>query len=190
MVRGAEGGEGILELKEVELLYPAVFNKEVKKRAEEYNLSPSYIYALMRAESFFNPQVISRAGAVGLCQLMPSTAKEVARKLKIDKYSLTLPDTSIEFGVYYLSNLLSRLDYCPLLAFYSYNAGITRIKTWEKGRLNAQGEGRKVARDIMQEALPLEETRGYGKKLITGAVVYSYIYEGIGIEESVKRIVE
>lgn len=156
----------------LKLVYPENYSDWVTEAGKKYGVGNSIMYALIRSESFYNPDVKSGAGAIGLCQLMPSTGEDIARRLKKPDFDLTDPETSIEFGTYYLSEMLRRLDYNYLDAFYAYNAGISRVRKWKK---NAPVRFR--ADDLFLEILPFAETREYGRKLVSATEMYNWLYK-------------
>lgn len=135
-------------------LYPEAFSSHVKTWSERYELEPSLVYAVMKAESLFNPAVTSSAGAVGLMQLMPSTAAGIAKEISLATYSLTDPETSIRLGSHYLAWLdrYYKGDIDKMVA--AYNAGAGNVNRWSR-------EMPGVDRDIFSEFTPFEETRGY-----------------------------
>ena len=163
------------------LAYPRLFSHEVAAAADEYELSEYLIYALIRSESFFDPDIESYAGAIGLAQLMPSTAGDIARKLKIKEYDLTDPQTNINFGCFYLAELIGRLDNSIIEALYSYNAGITNVRNWRRIFPD-------LPEDLILELIPFTETRNYGKKIISSAAVYGNLYYGKAHNEVVDEI--
>ena len=154
---------------QLELLYPRPWQEIVSKYAAEYRLPEYLLYALVRSESFFQPQVVSGAGAVGLTQLMPATAADIAKKLKVTDYSLTDPEINIRFGAYYLAEMIRRSDNRIMPACFAYNAGISRVRGWQK---KAQG----LPEDIFLESLEYAETRDYGRKILSAAAVYGVLY--------------
>lgn len=159
------------EISLLQLSYPRYYIKEVKSASERFGLNEYFMYALIRSESYFNRNVNSSAGAKGLTQLMNSTADDIAGKLKLDEYELTDADTNITFGAFYLEEMIRRLDNSPLHAFFAYNAGITRVRTWLKKTAFKGNCG-----DLFLESLPFEETRGYGRKLTGASAMYSLLY--------------
>ena len=173
--RGQIISERPLSLDELKLVYPKDFSELIEKYAKEYEINPNIIYALIRSESFFDPNVSSTAGAVGLSQLMEFTAADMARKLKLKEYSLTDPEDSIKIGGYYLSELIRRCDNNELLAFCSYNAGITKVRRWVKSSLIGFGKKNTMPLDLFLETVPYSETRDYGKKLVSAAAMYEYL---------------
>lgn len=151
------------------LAYPRLYAQEISAAAQEYGLPEHLIFALIRSESFFDAAVSSHAGAVGLAQLMPATAGDIARKLKVESYDLTDPQTSINFGSFYLAELAGRLDGSIIEALYSYNAGITNVRNWKKYFPD-------LPEDLILELIPFTETRNYGKKIVSAAAVYGDLY--------------
>lgn len=155
--------------------FPKCYENLITKYAEKNNIEPEVLFALIRSESFFDADVTSSAGAIGLCQLMSFTAEDVAHRLRRQDYDLLDPETNIEFGSWYLGNLIGRLDGNYLDAFYAYNAGITRVRKWKQS--SAFGLGLKVIpEDLFLETLPYAETREYGRKLVSAAEMYTWLY--------------
>ena len=154
---------------QLELLYPRPWIETVSKYAAEYRLPEYLLYALIRSESFFQHQVVSGAGAIGLTQLMPATAADIAKKLKVADYSLTDPEINIRFGAYYLAEMIRRSDNRIMPACFAYNAGISRVRGWQK---KAQG----LPDDLFLESLEYAETRDYGRKILSAAAVYGVLY--------------
>ncbi len=150
-------------------VYPRPFYKEVSKWAKEYNVSEYIMYALIRSESFFRPKVASHAGAMGLAQLMPKTAREIAKSLKIKNYDILDCDDNIHFGTYYLSNMIKRFDGKIMPGMCAYNAGPTAVSRWLKNNTIEK-------EDIFVEGIPYDETRNYGKKLLSTACMYASLY--------------
>lgn len=161
--------------KEMSLVFPKCYSQYVEKYSNEYMIPPNIMYALIRSESFFDPNIKSAAGAIGLTQLMEFTANDVARKLKISDYSLTDVDMNIKIGTFYLAELLQRCDNSFLKAFFSYNAGITRVRRWLKSSLTEYNKKDNLPMDLFLETLPYSETREYGRKLVSAAVMYDYL---------------
>ncbi len=153
------------------LRFPLEHKNEVEKRADERNLDPSWVFGLIRQESAFNPSVRSRVGALGLMQLMPATARYVARKLLKQprppkRHDLTTPDVNIHLGTTYLSDVMARMEQNPVLATAAYNAGPYRVTRWlPKHQLPA---------DLWIELIPFKETRQYVKRVFTYAAIYDH----------------
>lgn len=159
----------VSDMSKVDYLYPKYYSSEVKKVCKEYDIPEYIFYGLIRTESYFDNDIESVAGAIGLCQLMPSTASDVGRKLKVKDYDLLNPETNAKFGGYYLAELASRLEDNYILALCSYNAGINNVRKWRKANPN-------LPIDIFLETIPFEETRNYGKKLIKASSIYGLLY--------------
>ena len=146
--------------------YPTVSYKQVKGIEEEL------VYAVIRQESVFNIKAHSRAGARGLMQLMPATAKKVSKKIKLEYSKSKLksnPQYNVSLGSYYLKSLIDEYD-SYLLALVGYNAGPRRINRWIK----KFGDPRKENVDpvIWIEQIPIKETRLYVKKVLSNLQVY------------------
>ena len=131
------------------------------------------VLAVIRQESAFRPEAISRAGARGLMQLLPSTARTVAKALKM-RFSyrrLTAePDFNMKLGQAYLGKLLEDFDGSYVLALAAYNAGPVRARKW----LRANGDPRQSLTDAIDwvELIPIDETRNYVQLVMEGLQVY------------------
>jgi len=150
------------------IAYPAAFRKEVLRWAPQARVPPDLLQALMREESALDPAVISQAGAVGLTQLMPSTAAAVAKRLgmgPIHPETLTDPAINIRIGAAYLGELLGRYGGQPALALAAYNAGSGAVGRW----LAARGA---LELDEFIEEIPIDETRGYVKRVLRTFAAY------------------
>jgi soluble lytic murein transglycosylase len=150
------------------LRYLAPFRTEFEGAAKVYDVDIAMLYAIARQESRFTADIVSSAGAVGLMQLMPGTARWVAKQLsRADYRPSVIADTEINtlFGAYYFKYWLERLDSMPALAAAAYNAGPGRAKAW---RPAAPLEGA-----IWVETIPFNETRDYVKKVLANAMVYA-----------------
>lgn len=148
-------------------LFPMPFSEIVKKYAEQYQLEPALLYALMREESHFHYSIRSHASAVGLMQLMPATAEWLAPKMQLDNYSLTNPDDNIHFGSYFLNYLFTLFDDVEWV-MAAYNAGQGRVRRWERTY-------KPYPRDIQNELIPIEETRHYIRKVSRSYHIYKYL---------------
>lgn len=180
----------MLTKKEMKLVFPSCYSDEIEKFAAEYMISPNIMFALVRSESFFDPNIKSAVGAVGLTQLMEFTANDVARKLKITDYSLVDVETNLQIGTYYLSELLNRCDNSLLQAFFSYNAGITRVRRWLKSSLAEFGTKNKLPMDLFLETLPYTETREYGRKLVSAATMYDFLDNPQNFSHTVEQLLQ
>jgi len=152
------------------LLYPRPWLTELIRAAADNGVELSLLSALVREESYFDADIVSSAGAVGLAQLMPETAADVARQLKIESPDLRDPSTSLRMGARHLAGLLSRVD-APVKALLAYNAGLNRVRGWERA---AAG----LAPDLLVETVPFEESRDYVRKIAVSALLYAWVYDG------------
>jgi len=148
-----------------ELYYPKAYAGAIVSNAKRYGIPEYVLFALVREESYFDPKIVSRAGAVGLTQLLPVTAMDVARKLRLGKPDLKDPVVNIELGAKHLGDLYKRLN-SMAKALVAYNAGLSRVRKWER-------EFRGLNDVLFIEALPFSETREYVKKIILSSVYYS-----------------
>lgn len=166
---------------DLELFWPRPWLREVGDSAAASGMDESVLYALVRSESFFRPTVVSHAGAVGLSQLMPPTAAEVARRLRMDSYDLSDPADNLRLGSAHFAGLMRTLNGRILPSVFAYNAGLSRVRGWEKA---APG----FPDDLLLESLSIEETRQYGRNVLWASVVYGMLYYGLEPEESLARM--
>ncbi|MBQ0039385.1 MAG: lytic transglycosylase domain-containing protein [Treponema sp.] len=169
------------------LAFPRNYSTAVSASCALFSQPEYILYALIRSESFFNTTATSHAGAVGLTQLMDSTAGDIARKMKISEYDLTDSETNIKFGSFYLEELTRRLDGSIILAAFSYNGGISRVRSWIKSA-SLEFNTKKVPNDLFLEALPYTETREYGRKILSAAGMYGWLYYDKSTSEIAKEI--
>ncbi len=159
----------LLPEKTLERLFPRAFEKCIRESSRKFKISIPLLYAVIKAESLYNTDVVSPAGAVGLMQLMPATARGIARELKVKSFDLKKPCTSITFGAHYLAWLSKYFNGNVELIMAGYNAGPGNAQKW-KDSLNTDDL------DIFTELLPFEETRYYilrtKKFVIQGAILY------------------
>ncbi len=114
------------------VFYPIKYKDEITSASTEFNIAPNLIASMINAESNFNPYAVSSAGAVGLMQLLPTTAQEMALKLNLQNYSeqdLTTPNINIRLGTYYISTLIKLFEDLDT-AICAYNAGPNKVKSW------------------------------------------------------------
>jgi tetratricopeptide (TPR) repeat protein len=174
----SETPAGRIPRRDLERIYPRYFPGPVAGVVAEYPVPEPLLYALIREESYFDSRIVSRAGAVGLTQLMPSTAAEMARRLGIDEFDVLDPGTNLLFGGYYFSTLINRFP-TPVHAISAYNAGPTRVRRWE-------GSFGNLSTDLFVEAIPFRETRNHCRKVLVSAVHYGYLYEDLEPKEVVE----
>ena len=152
--------------------------------SHSYNvgIDPAWAYGLMRQESRFVTSARSHEGAGGLMQIMPNTAKLVARQMgeTYNPAALSEMNTNIRYGTYYLSMIQSQLSGNAVLATAGYNAGPNRARRW-------QPDVQPIAADQYTETIPLLETRDYVKHVMTNATHYGVIL-GQGAQSLEKRM--
>jgi len=157
------------------LRFVSPFLDELKPVAVERGLDPAWVYGLIRQESRFIMDARSWAGAQGLMQIMPATARWIARKLGERDFRVEhLHDmpTNLRFGTFYLRSVLDDLEGSPVLASAAYNAGPNRSRSW-RSTLPQAVEGA-----IFAEIIPFGETRDYVKKVLSNAVFYAALFSG------------
>lgn len=151
------------------LRFPRPYTDTVKAHAFTQGIGADWVYGVIRQESAFLPEVKSPAGAIGMMQLMPATAKLVAKGLGIshDPNKLTNVSYNVRLGTAYLKEMLDLFDGNNVLATAAYNAGPGRVKKW-------QPENESIAGDIWVETIPILETREYVKAVTTFQAIYKH----------------
>ncbi|MBO7528110.1 MAG: lytic transglycosylase domain-containing protein, partial [Clostridia bacterium] len=138
-------------------IFPFKYKKQINYYSKAYNVKQELVFAIIKAESNFNENAKSSKGAVGLMQILPSTAKWIALKIGQDEYDLFDVNINIKFGTYYLNYLIKKFKYEDV-AICSYNAGEGIVKSW----LNCED----YSDDQKQlKIIPYAETRNYLKKV-------------------------
>ena len=154
-------------------IYPTEYSEFVEKYAEEYGVDKYLIYAVIKAESNFNPDVTSGADAVGLMQLLEETAVErsnIINEEEVENIDLYDPETNIRLGTSYLAYLLELYNDNMVLAITAYNAGLGNVQQWiQDGIIKQDGS------DI--ENIPYQETNNYVRKILRDYQMYLRIYE-------------
>jgi lytic transglycosylase catalytic len=152
-------------------VYKLEYTEYVKKYANEYNVDEYLIYAIIKAESNFEPNAESHRGAKGLMQLMYSTAEDISKRIGIELNgdNILEPDININLGTKYISMLIQKYNNINL-ALAAYNAGSGNVDGWiEKGTLKSDGS------DI--ENVPFTETNNYVRKILRDYEIYKNMYE-------------
>jgi len=136
------------------VLFPTKFKKQVTEISSEYGLEPALVYAIIKAESSFKPDAVSQAGAVGLMQLLPSTAKWIAEEVgdEFDYNQLFVVEKNIEYGCFYLDYLFDKFGDIDIVVC-AYNAGETKVRDWILDGV------------LFKEKIDYEETREYLRKV-------------------------
>ena len=169
--RAIETAERTVMLHDFSLRYPAPYRKLVQDYAQQVGLDEAWIYGLVRQESRFVHTARSSAGASGLMQLMPATARWVAKRLGLNGHHRTLTeavDTNIGLGTYYLRQVLDSVDNHVVLASAGYNAGPRRARDWAASR--------PLEGAIYIETIPFAETREYVKKVMNNTLYYARLF--------------
>ena len=155
------------------LRFLAPYLDQIRPAAQNQSLDDAWVYGLMRQESRFITTAKSSVGASGLMQLMPATARWVARKIGLRDYhhgKVNETETNVLLGTSYMRLVMENLDNHPVLASAAYNAGPGRARKW---RADQPLEGA-----IYAETIPFSETRDYVKKVMSNSIYYSAIFNG------------
>ncbi len=153
------------------LRFPTPYREVVHAYSQQLDLDEAWVYGLVRQESRFSADARSSAGAMGLMQLMPTTARAVAKRFGIpwaDRTSFHTVDTNINLGTNHLRQLLDSLDNQPVLASAAYNAGTSRARDWRADRAL---EGAAYV-----ETIPFSETRDYVRKVMSNTMYYARLF--------------
>lgn len=168
---GLDGGRPTIG--RMQVLFPRPYWDEVRALASETGVDPYLMLAVARQESTFRPKIGSSAGAQGVMQLMPGTARFIARTepnvTSRHASNLNDPASSLRLGAYYLRQMIRRSDGNLVYALASYNAGPGNLDKWR--RRNRTGD---MARFV--DSIPFNETRGYVKKVLGNYAAYHSLY--------------
>ncbi|MFW5689429.1 MAG: lytic transglycosylase domain-containing protein, partial [Spirochaetota bacterium] len=162
------------------LRYPRAFAAIVDARTDEEGIDASTFYALLREESLFDPQIGSTAGAVGLAQLIPATAEDIARRMRLDDPVLTDPADSVAIGARYFRMLTGQFG-TMTRSLAAYNAGQGNVRSWER-RWTGLDEV------LFHQVMPFAETYNHVRKVVVAASFYGYLYAGRPPAETVRLI--
>ncbi|HCY63507.1 MAG TPA: lytic transglycosylase [Oxalobacteraceae bacterium] len=155
--------------------FPTPFRDVMVKTTQSLGMDMAWVYGLIRQESRFVMHARSHVGASGLMQLMPATARFVAKKIGMNDFDhgqVNQIDTNIQLGANYLNMVLNDLDGSQAMATAAYNAGPGRPRAW-RSTLPRIVEGA-----IFAETIPFSETRGYVKNVLSNATYYAALFEG------------
>ena len=154
----------------LKIMFQKKHEEYVEKYSKEYNVDENLIFAIIKAESNFDKEIVSNKNAKGLMQIMYSTAKDVANELKIDilEDDLYNEEINIKIGTKYISDLINKYKNIEL-ACAAYNAGSGNVDKWiDQGVIHADGS------DI--EKIPFKETNNYVRKVLRNFKIYNNIY--------------
>ncbi|MDO8465705.1 MAG: transglycosylase SLT domain-containing protein [Gallionella sp.] len=166
--RAINAADKTVNMHDFNLRYLAPYRDVLQAHIRENGLEEAWVYGLMRQESRFVTAAKSEVGAAGLMQIMPSTARWIAKKLGLKSYKRSLIsqlDTNFRLGTYYMKTVLSWFDDSPVLASAAYNAGPGRARLW-RGDRPLEGA-------IYAETIPFDETRDYVKKVMSNTMYYT-----------------
>jgi soluble lytic murein transglycosylase len=154
-----------------EALFPKAYWSDLKRSSTDNGLDPYLVASLIRQESEFNPNAVSRANAVGLMQLLPKTGRLVAKEVKLKRYSasqLYTPAVNLQLGTRYFRGMVDKFGGFEY-ALAAYNAGSDRVEDWL-----SQGTYRDPQEFV--ESIPFTETREYVQAILRNASVYKQLY--------------
>ncbi len=155
---------------DLELRFPMAFNDLVRENGRRQRLDPALVFGVIRAESAFHVEARSSAGALGLMQLMPATARITARHVGVvlgGERAILAPPTNVRLGTQYLREMLNRYHGNLAMMAAAYNAGPGRVEQWRPraGCMDAE---------LWVETIPFRETRRYVRNLLFYAAVYEW----------------
>jgi soluble lytic murein transglycosylase len=171
--RAINTADKTLALHDFSVRYLAPYREALGENARAQQLEEAWVLGLVRQESRFISAVKSSAGAAGLMQLMPATAKWVAHRMGMQDYSwsrVTDAGVNAALGTYYLRHVLDDLDGSPVLAAAAYNAGPGRARKWR--------DTHPLEGAIYAETIPFNETRDYVKKVMNNTMYYAALLGG------------
>ena len=152
-------------------IYPLKYTEYVEKYSKEYEVNKYLVYAIIKAESNFNQNAKSNRNAIGLMQIMETTAIEIAQKMEMEvsEKELFEPEINIKIGLKYFSELLEKYENNYQMAIVAYNAGIGNVDKWiEEGTINSDGSN--------LENVPFKETNNYLRKIVRDYKIYTKLY--------------
>lgn len=155
------------------LRFPVDYRKQLEDAAQRHQIDPALLFAIVRAESAYSVDAVSRAGAHGLMQVMPTTAQQLAREFGVrygGKSSLLEAGTNIQFGTLRLNQLLDEFDQL-LPAIAAYNAGPNAVSRWVDADVLEEP-------DAWIETVPYYETRDYLARVLSFATIYDWRLTG------------
>jgi soluble lytic murein transglycosylase len=157
-----------------DILFPKPYWNDLTRYARANGLDPYLVASLIRQESEFNPQAVSRANAWGLMQLLPPVGKKLAKEVRIRHFNqeqLVNPTINLQLGTRYFKHMVDSFGGQVEYALAAYNAGSERVKNWQ-----SQGPYRDVHEFV--ESIPFSETREYVQAIMRNATVYRLLYSG------------
>ena len=154
------------------IIYPTRYSEYVYKYSEENNIDPLLTFAIIKSESNFNEIAVSNSNAIGLMQLVETTAKEITEKDLNEEFSIEIlynPEYNIKIGTTYFAKLLKKYNGNLGISLAAYNAGIGKVDGWIKDdTIKEDGS------DL--ENIPYNETNNYVRKILRDYEIYKDIY--------------
>jgi soluble lytic murein transglycosylase len=168
------------------IAYPKEFLSLVEAESKRTKLPTLLVLSLIRQESTFRFDVTSPANAMGLMQVVPTTAKEIAGDLRLKTYTMSqdlfIPAVNVRIGTTYLARLLRNFEGHVPLALAAYNAGIGNVKGWLATRTDLKdlrlAKSSETQAEIWFDELPWSETSGYIKSILRNYLIYQYLDQG------------
>jgi soluble lytic murein transglycosylase len=175
------------------LFFPRPYKELIEEYSNEAALRAEVLYGLVRTESYFESDAVSRSGAVGLVQLMTPTAADMAGRIarsggpdyRNPELNLKDPETSVHIGSFYLRYLIEQMGN-QMLALLAYNGGMGRVRRWLAADRQQSGGG--LPYDLFLESIEFSETRDYGRQVLSAASVYGCLYYGTSMEKTAADI--
>jgi soluble lytic murein transglycosylase len=155
--------------------YPRGYAVEVIAAAKRFDLDPNLLWAVIKTESTFRTDAISRASATGLMQIMPNTARRIAAEMRLEGFERTQlfdPRTNVNMAAWYLKALSKKLKGQLMLVAAAYNGGPHNVALW----IDKRGRGADL--DEFIEEIPFDESRRYAKKILRLVALYERVYCG------------
>jgi soluble lytic murein transglycosylase len=171
--RAINTADKTVALHDFSMRYPVPYGAVLSEQARVRQIDEPWVFGLVRQESRFIADARSPAGAAGLMQLLPTTARWVAQKIGMKGYHssrVNQPRVNVALGAFYLRHVLGGLDGSPVLAAAAYNAGPGRARRWR--------DTKPLEGAIYIETIPFEETRQYVKKVMANTVYYDALFGG------------
>jgi soluble lytic murein transglycosylase len=166
----------------VKVVYPYEFKESVEQEAKKYSMEPALVFSLIRQESAFETRAVSTSNAMGLMQLIPPTAQEVANDLRLKNFNVRespfQPPINIQMGTYYLNKMIRKFDGNVAWALAGYNAGPERFGRWVKARGLANLKTSNPEDETWMDDLPWSETNFYVKAILRNLLIYRSLDRG------------
>lgn len=153
-------------------MYPQKYKEQVIYYSKLYNVDPELTFAMIKAESNFNPDIVSNQKAIGLMQILPETGSWVAKKIGIKQFNSNMlynPDYNINIGTWYMSYLLKKFNNNVTLAVAAYNGGSNNVINWLNDK--KYSENGNTLKNV-----PFPETDKYIKKVLKNYSIYKNLY--------------